>query len=70
MTRVYLEKGRTKIVACALDWPGWARIGTAEDKAVATLSAYTERYGRIAADAGLPFEPGPVEGQEEHDEQG
>jgi len=61
MTRVYLEKGRTKIVACALDWPGWARIGTAEDKAVATLSAYTERYGRIAADAGLPFEPGPVE---------
>ena len=61
MTRVYLEKGRTKIVACALDWPGWARIGTAEDKAVATLMAYTERYGRIAADAGLPFEPGPVE---------
>ena len=61
MTRVYLEQGRTKIVACALDWPGWARIGTTEDKAVATLSAYTGRYRRIAADAGLSFDPDPVE---------
>ncbi|MFI6273421.1 hypothetical protein [Micromonospora zamorensis] len=61
MTRVYLEKGRTKVVACALEWPGWARIGTTEDQAVATLSAYTDRYRRIAADAGLAFDPGAIE---------
>ncbi|MER7273873.1 hypothetical protein ABT369_05430 [Dactylosporangium sp. NPDC000244] len=61
MTRVYLEKGRTKIVACALDWPGWARIGTTEDRAMAELTAYTDRYRLITADAGLSFDPGPVE---------
>ncbi|MFC0504948.1 hypothetical protein [Micromonospora costi] len=61
MTRVYLEKGRTKIVACALDWPGWARIGTTEDRAVAALTAYADRYRLITADAGLTFDPGPVE---------
>ncbi|MEV0136774.1 hypothetical protein AB0H83_51165 [Dactylosporangium sp. NPDC050688] len=61
MTRVYLEKGRTKIVACALDWPGWARIGTTEDGAVAALTAYADRYRLIAAGAGLPFDPGPIE---------
>ncbi|GAA2366657.1 hypothetical protein [Dactylosporangium salmoneum] len=61
MTRVYLEKGRTKIVACALDWPGWARIGTTEDRAVEALTAYADRYRIIAASAGLSFEPGPIE---------
>ncbi|GAA5033102.1 hypothetical protein [Actinopolymorpha pittospori] len=61
MTRVYLEKGRTKIVACALDWPGWARIGTTEDRAVATLNAYADRYRLITATAGQSFDPGPIE---------
>jgi len=61
MTRVYLEKGRTKIVACALDWPGWARIGTTEDRALAALTTYADRYRLITAGAGLSFDPGPIE---------
>ncbi|MEV4754838.1 hypothetical protein AB0J86_06955 [Micromonospora sp. NPDC049559] len=61
MTRVYLEKGRTKIVACALDWPGWARIGTSEDRALAALTTYADRYRLITAGAGLSFAPGPIE---------
>lgn len=61
MTRVYLEKGRTKIVACALDWPGWARIGSTEDGAMAALTAYADRYRLITAGAGLSFDPGQIE---------
>ncbi|ONH54672.1 hypothetical protein CcI49_30435 [Frankia sp. CcI49] len=60
MTRIYLEKGRTKIVACALDWPGWARIGSTEDRAVAAMTAYADRYRLITTDAGLTFDPGPI----------
>lgn len=61
MTRIYVEKGIKKIVACSLEWPGWARIGTTEDNAVATLIAYTGRYELIAEQAGLSFAPGTPE---------
>ncbi|MFI7445824.1 hypothetical protein [Nonomuraea indica] len=43
MTRIYVEKGIKKIVACSLEWPGWARIGTTEDNAVATLTSFHPR---------------------------
>ncbi|GAA4575589.1 hypothetical protein [Planotetraspora kaengkrachanensis] len=61
MTRIYVEKGTKKIVACSLDWPGWARIGTTEDNAVATLTAYADRYRLITEQAGLSFDPGTPE---------
>ncbi|HUR04866.1 MAG TPA: hypothetical protein VM347_20140 [Nonomuraea sp.] len=61
MTRIYVERGAKKIVACSLDWPGWARIGTTEDNAVETLTAYAHRYRLIAEQAGLSFAPGTPE---------
>jgi hypothetical protein len=44
VTRVYLEVGRTKVFACAVDWPGWARWAKTEDDAVDRLLTYEPRY--------------------------
>lgn len=57
MTRVYLELGPKKVFACALDWPGWCRIGRSEDLALETLADYAPRYRVIAERAGLDFDP-------------
>jgi len=37
MTDGYLEIGKKRIVACALDWPGWARSARTEELALAAL---------------------------------
>jgi hypothetical protein len=57
MTRIYLEQGKTKIVACALDWPGWCRFGRTEEAALSTLHASVPRYQVIAERADLEFTP-------------
>ncbi len=61
MTDVYLEIGRKRVFACALDWPGWCRAGRGEAEALAQLVAYGARYEAVAADAGLAFDPGGLE---------
>ena len=61
MTRVYLEIGPKRVFACALDWPGWCRIGRSDEHALETLMHYTPRYRVIAERAGLDFEPGEPE---------
>jgi hypothetical protein len=45
-----------RVVAFALDWPGWSRGARTTDVAVETLEAYRARYRQIAALAGMERE--------------
>jgi hypothetical protein len=54
-TTVYLELGKKRVFACALEWPGWCRSGKSETQALETLAAYAERYAEVAQQAGIPF---------------
>lgn len=64
MTRVYLEIGKSRVFACALDWPGWCRSGRNEEQALANLEAYTPRYATAIQEAGIKSDrdwPGALE---------
>ena len=50
---VYLEQGRQKVFANALDWPGWSRWAKTDEAALDELLAYSERYGEVAVRAGV-----------------
>src|SRR5207248_4799558 len=52
---VYLEVGKKRVFACALEWPGWCRSAKAEADALAALAAYAARYAVVAREAGLAF---------------
>ena len=54
-TRVYLEVGKKKVFACAVDWPGWDRPGRTEEDALEALSLYVPRYAVVADAAGVRF---------------
>lgn len=43
----YLEIGKKKIFASALDWPGWSRAGKTEDQALSNLFKYAPRYNKV-----------------------
>jgi len=53
---VYVEVGRRRCFAAAVDWPGWCRSGIGEDGALTTLIAYRARYRKALGPAarGLP----------------
>ena len=52
---VYLEAGKKRTFAAALDWPGWCRQGRNETEALAALLAYGPQYASILAGTGLGF---------------
>ena len=52
----YLEIGKKKTFAGALDWPGWSRSGRGEQEALQTLLEYTPRYARVLQPAGIAFQ--------------
>jgi hypothetical protein len=54
---VYLEEGKKRTFAAALDWPGWCRQGPRETDALAALLAYGPGYASILARTGLGFVP-------------
>lgn len=54
---VYLECGRKRTFAGALDWPGWCRSGTNESEALDALLACAPKYAAIVAGARLGFAP-------------
>lgn len=54
---VYLEAGKTRVIAGALDWPGWCRAGRDENAALGALLAYGPRYARVVSSAHLGFRP-------------
>ncbi len=56
-------KGK-RVVALALDWPGWSRGAKTVEDALETLEAYRERYRPVAELAGMASEfdaAGPLE---------
>lgn len=53
--RVFLEEGNKRIIAGALDWPGWYRMGKDEAEAIQTLCTYAPRYGQVMQRAGIDF---------------
>lgn len=55
--KAYLEIGRRKTFAAAIDWPGWCRSGRDESAALESLLAYAKRYAAAIAPSGLAFEP-------------
>jgi hypothetical protein len=55
VTAVYLEIGKKRVFASAIDWPGWARVGRDEDSALDALAVSAPRYGKVAHRAGLTF---------------
>lgn len=64
MTAVYLEMGKRRVFACALQWPGWCRPGRAQGQAMASLAAAAPRYAAVTARAGIPFDAAGVTGFE------
>jgi hypothetical protein len=47
MIDVYLEIGKKKTFAGALEWPGWCRSGRDEKSALQALLDYGPRYERV-----------------------
>lgn len=56
---VYLEIGRTRTFAVALDWPGWCRTGRDEAAALRALCDYGPRYARALRTMRLSFHAPP-----------
>jgi hypothetical protein len=45
---IYIEVGKKKTFAVAIDWPGWSRFGRDEEAAVSVLFKTAGRYSEIA----------------------
>lgn len=54
---VYLEVGKARTLAAAVDWPGWCRGGRDEASALQALLMYAPRYARVLADTPCKFQP-------------
>jgi hypothetical protein len=54
---VYVEIGKKRSFAGAIDWPGWCRSGREPDSALQALVDYGPRYAHIVRPAGIDFEP-------------
>lgn len=53
---VYLEVGRKRTFASAIDWPGWCRSGRDEESSLQTLFEYGPRYAGVLQPAGIGFQ--------------
>jgi hypothetical protein len=53
---VYLEIGKKRTFAGAIDWPGWCRIGRDDGSALQALVDYGPRYARILSPTRLGFQ--------------
>jgi hypothetical protein len=55
---VYLERGRSRVIAGAVDWPGWCRSARDDARAIEALGAYRDRYVSVVpAGATIPRVP-------------
>jgi len=52
---VYLEIGKKRTIAGAIDWPGWCRSGRDETSALQALFDYGPRYAHVLRRARLDF---------------
>lgn len=55
--KVYLEIGKKRVFAGAIDWPGWCRSSQDEESALQALVEYGPRYARILRTTSLEFKP-------------
>ena len=53
---VYLEVGKKRTLAGAVDWPGWCRSGRDEGTALQALLDYGPRYAQVLHEARLGFQ--------------
>jgi hypothetical protein len=53
---VYLENGKKRAFAGAIDWPGWCRSDRGEQAALTALFVYGPRYAGVLRDSGLNFQ--------------
>jgi hypothetical protein len=63
---VFIESGRSRVFASALDWPGWARRDKTEDLAIQALADYLPRYLAVVELAGVPSPAGDLAVSERH----
>jgi hypothetical protein len=54
---VYLEVGKKRAFAGAIEWPGWCRSGKGEEAALEALAAYAPRYATLLRGTKLGFDP-------------
>ena len=54
---VYLEIGKKRTFAGAIDWPGWCRSARDEGSALQALVDYAPRYARVLHGTPLEFQP-------------
>src|ERR1035438_3321872 len=59
-TRIYLEVGRKRVFASAIDWPGWSRTAESPELAIEALAEYASRYRPVAVHAGLALPAEPI----------
>jgi hypothetical protein len=52
---VYIETGKKKTFAGAVEWPGWCRSGKDEESALRALADYGQRYAQVAKKAQIEF---------------
>jgi hypothetical protein len=53
---IYLEIGRKRVFAGAVDWPAWVRSGRDEHAAIDALFAYAPRFAKVLRGTRLGFE--------------
>ncbi len=53
---VYLEIGRKRAFASAVDWPGWSRSGRDEETALQALLACGPRYAQVLQGSEIEFQ--------------
>ena len=53
--KVYLEVGKNRTFAAAIDWAGWCRSGRDFDSALQSLVDYAPRYARVLKTTQLAF---------------
>jgi hypothetical protein len=53
---IYIEAGKKKVFAGAVDWPGWCRFGRDEEEALAVLMVYSKRYASALKETGIAFQ--------------
>ena len=54
---VYLEIGQKKVIAGAVEWPGWCRSARSEEEALQALLDYGPRYATAVNPTGSAFQP-------------
>jgi hypothetical protein len=61
--KLFLETGKKKTFAGAVDWPGWCRSGRDEETAIQALIDYGPRYAQVLQSRGFAF-PFPADKSE------